>query len=504
MSPRLVRKNAKVLHALTTLSLALITWVALRAMPFYPTWLQLVLALGVGGLALLSPQIATLVFVGLVSVPLIAADFVIGVAFLLLGFVATQYLSDEWAGAFIFTAAAIIAMPLHAEWAFVAAGGYLIGRNRGVLAAVTACFLAVAAGIALGAPALGSIATGAGAPLLSLGKVPENALTFAWFIPAMKAADPDELYVALSTMVKPALVALQMGLWALAALLGGAFQRDLKRRWLSLGAVAAGVVVVAAGSMALQRAFGGPVPSSTLATTFVVSLPLALALSAIGAFIFPLQVESLTLRTAPAPQRDVDELLRTIAAAEDELAARHNTEAVVLITDMKSFSAMTEEIGSVESAKIVQRHRDLLLPIIAAHKGKGAPTGGDGLVACFAKPADAVGAAIQMQQALHGYTGSDRSPHELAVRVGIASGEVVVDAAGCPFLGAALNLAARIMDLADGGRIMVTGGVAAASGMPMEALISHGEFKLKNIAEAVPVAEVLWREDMGAQEIRAS
>ncbi len=262
-------------------------------------------------------------------------------------------------------------------------------------------------------------------------------------------------------------------------------------------------MVLALGSLALDTAFDGPVATSRLLATAAVSLPLALAGTAVALLVFP--ERSISLGTAaPAAPRDVDDLLRTIAAAEDELASRHNTEAVVLITDMKSFSAMTEEIGSVESAKIVQRHRDLLLPIIASHRGKGAPTGGDGLVAAFGSAADAVAAAAAMQAALEGYTGSDRSPHELSVRVGIASGEVVLDAAGCPFLGGALNLAARVMDLADGAHIMMTGQVASASALAPDRLYAHGEYKLKNIAEAVPVAELLWREGIEPQEIRAS
>jgi len=262
------------------------------------------------------------------------------------------------------------------------------------------------------------------------------------------------------------------------------------------------VVATGAGQLALDLAFAGPLETADILTAVAVSLPLALAAAAAAIWIFPRR--TMRASTVVPEQRDVDDLLRVIASAEDELAARHNTEAVVLITDMKSFSAMTEELGSVESAKVVQRHRDLLLPVIAAHGGKGAPTGGDGLVASFRSPAEAVAAAVAMQQALEGYTGSDRAPHELSVRIGIASGEVVLDAAGVPFLGAALNMAARVMDLADGGRIMITSYVSSAAGLEPEQLHRHGDFKLKNIAEPIPVAEVLWQPGMAPQEIRAA
>jgi class 3 adenylate cyclase len=60
------------------------------------------------------------------------------------------------------------------------------------------------------------------------------------------------------------------------------------------------------------------------------------------------------------------------------------------------------------------------------------------------------------------------------------------------------------MDLADGGRILATGGAAATSGFAEPVLMPHGEFKLKNIAEPVPVVEVAWHDGQTPQEIRAS
>lgn len=503
MASATARKNDTTLRFLTALALAGVTWAALRAMPFYPPWLELALALGTGALAVFSPATASLLFVCVLALPVVAADFMAGIAFLILGLIATQYLSAGRAGGFLLAAIGVAAIPLHAEWAAAAIAGYLLGRGRGSLAALSIYLFAAAAGVALGTPALGSIATGGTAPgIVTFTDAPAGALGFGWLIPGIKAADPVMLLDEVLAIEKPVLVGLQAALWALAAVAGAAF-RDHRSKVLALVGIAAATLILAIGSVALGAAFAGPVSTGTFLVTLAVSLPLAVAVAALAAWVFPLKPAARAV-TAPVSEMDVDGLLRTIASAEDELSARHNTEAVVMITDMKSFSAMTEEVGSVESAKIVQRHRDLLLPIIRQHRGQGTPTGGDGLVAAFRSPADATAAAMAMQQVLEGYTGSDRSPHELAVRVGIASGEVVLDAAGCPFLGTALNLAARVMDLADGGRIMTTGAVAEGSNLPAEALHEHGNFKLKNIAEAIPVVEVLWREGTPPQEIRAS
>ena len=149
---------------------------------------------------------------------------------------------------------------------------------------------------------------------------------------------------------------------------------------------------------------------------------------------------------------DVDELLRLIATAEDKLASQHTSTKVVLITDMKSFSTMTEEDGSVATAKAIQRHRDLLIPIIMSQGGQGKSTGGDGLVAAFDTAVSGLSAAALMQQALAEHNAEHPGEREIWVRMGLASGEVVLDNGGRPFIGAALNLAARVMNLADGGR----------------------------------------------------
>jgi class 3 adenylate cyclase len=200
---------------------------------------------------------------------------------------------------------------------------------------------------------------------------------------------------------------------------------------------------------------------------------------------------------------DVDELLRLIATAEDKLASQHTTNKVVMITDMKAFSRMTEEDGSMMTAKAIQRHRDLLLPLIEKNNGKGKSTGGDGLVAAFDGAADAIKAAAQMQRALTDSNAAHPNEREMWVRIGIASGEVVLDKSGRPFIGGALNLAARVMDLADGGQAFATAAVAAAAPDARVRTFSFGEFQLKNIARPEEVFELLWAEGQEPREPRA-
>ena len=127
-----------------------------------------------------------------------------------------------------------------------------------------------------------------------------------------------------------------------------------------------------------------------------------------------------------------------------------------------------QELGSTETARLVQRHRDLLLPIIERGGGHGKSTGGDGLLAAFESPGAALEAAVEMQRALAAYNAKRPGEEEVLIRGGIASGEVVLDKGGKPFLGDALNRAARVMSLADGGQVFTTKEDIGAAGRGLD------------------------------------
>ena len=507
MSTATNRRNGRALPYVYATLFALAAFGIFRLTGFYAAWVTVLLAAAVGLLALASPSVAALAIVIGGSIPLVAADIVAGIAVMIAGLLLTQYLAEGRAVGFLLVVLLVLVVPVHAEWALAALAGYLLGRGRGALTAAAMCAAIEAAGLLLGHTAIGSVTTGGTAPgLIDLASIPAGSLSFAWLRAAIDAADAGQLLAVFRDAAHVGALVVQPIIWALAAFVSGSM-RGVDARLRSLAGVTAAVGVLAAGTAALRLTLG--IGTAGIPAAAVVSLLAALAVAALYEFVFPLQrpavVQAAPAHGTRAEDADVDDLLRVIASAEDELATRHRTEAVVMITDMKSFSAMTEDIGSLESAKIVQRHRDMLLPVIDRHGGHGKSTGGDGLVAAFDSADNALGAAVEMQRTLEEYCRSESSCAELLVRVGIAAGEVVLDKGGRPFLGAALNLAARVMDLADGGRIMTTGGVVSALGSPSPFLLhAHGEYKLKNIAEPQPVIEVLWRDGLVPQEIRAT
>jgi len=497
---RLVRHNAKYLPWIRAVTLGCVTALALTAMPFYPQYVIALLSLGIAVLAYATPSLAALLLVGVVSLPLLAASFVVGALFLIVGFSATQYLGADRAQGFIVIALAALSVAFHAEWAIAVLAGYLMGAGPGAIAALLACLLIQVTGALLGVPHLGTVFVGSTTPgVVSFTLAPEAPLAFKWLAGSIAAARPSDAVSAITSVSPVTPLVAQPLIWGLSAALGGIFHRPHKgsRRFAAVTGLAGVTILMATTSTLMLRAFGADVPLGTLGTTTVVSALVAAGVGLVTETLFYLspRAEARTsVHGVQAEDADVDELLRMIASAEDELASRHTTEKVVMLTDMKSFSRMTEEVGSMASAKLVQRQRDLLLPVIDRHRGHGKSTGGDGLVAAFDAEADAVAAAVEMQRELSANCDARPDAERMMIRIGIARGEVVLDKGGRPFIGAALNLAARIMDLADGDRIMVVSRIADVAGIEPASRNDLGAYELKNIQKPVDVTEVLWQQ----------
>jgi len=433
---------------------------------------------------------------------------------------AEHYLSGRGAAGFLLIGLALVGVFLGPAWAAAALAGYLLGPADGAVVAGGACLAVEATGIVTARAAIGTLATGGSSPaVVAFANAPASLATESWLAVSFKSitgASVNNLFAAFGRAHSPVALIVQLVLWVLAAVAAGVVvQRAGKGAplWVLLVAVTSGVGVAWVGDAVVHLGTGIPFSAAGSAVALVASLAVVVAYVSARETVFarvtPAAAPVVTPATASAfsmatEDADVDELLRLIATAEDKLAAQHTSERVVLITDMKSFSSMTEEDGSMATAKAIQRHRDVLVPVISANHGCGKSTGGDGVVAAFESPADAIKAAVEGQRALADHNAAHSNEREVFVRMGLASGEVVLDNGGRPFIGAGLNLAARVMNLADGGQIFATSDVSTAGAAPGTPVHVFDAFELKNIAGPVEIAEVLWFDGQEPKDPRAS
>src|SRR5262249_4390014 len=111
-----------------------------------------------------------------------------------------------------------------------------------------------------------------------------------------------------------------------------------------------------------------------------------------------------------------------------------------------------------------------LTEIVTAHDGalpadQGGTESADSFVVAFARATDAVACALQLQRA-------PLAP--IRLRVGVHTGEVQLRDEG-NYIGATINRAARIRDLAHGGQTVLSGTTEdlVADGLPADAWLCH-------------------------------
>jgi class 3 adenylate cyclase/DNA polymerase III delta prime subunit len=162
----------------------------------------------------------------------------------------------------------------------------------------------------------------------------------------------------------------------------------------------------------------------------------------------------------------------------------------VLFTDLVGSTEQRVRSGE-DAADVLRRAHDALLAqVIAGHGGTVVKGLGDGVMATFASAAEAVAAAVGIQQAADAH--ARREPTlGFTLRVGVSTGDVSIedgDAFGVPVVEAS-----RLCSAAGPGEVLAAELVRAlARGRGGFVFEPMGELELKGLADPVPACRVLW------------
>jgi predicted ATPase/class 3 adenylate cyclase len=163
-----------------------------------------------------------------------------------------------------------------------------------------------------------------------------------------------------------------------------------------------------------------------------------------------------------------------------------------LFTDIEGSTRIGRELGD-DFAVLLADHDRLLRTAITDNNGIVVKGLGDGLFAAFAAPEDAVTACVDGMAAITGHAWP--RDVELRVRMAVHTGEAIP--VGDDYVSLAVHQAARVVDAAHGGQILVTDATAAAcTSLPPGATLQElGKFRLKDFDAPVGLA-ILRREGL--------
>ena len=127
-----------------------------------------------------------------------------------------------------------------------------------------------------------------------------------------------------------------------------------------------------------------------------------------------------------------------------------------LFTDLENSTQLWERAPDAMRTALAQ-HDELMHRVIEDHAGRVVKDTGDGVMAVFASPSEAIAGAFEAQRAMAAFAWPAETG-QLKVRMGVHSGES--HERDGDFFGRTLNLAARVMGIGHGGQILVSGATA--------------------------------------------
>jgi class 3 adenylate cyclase len=164
--------------------------------------------------------------------------------------------------------------------------------------------------------------------------------------------------------------------------------------------------------------------------------------------------------------------------------------AAILAADISGYSRLMELDEEGTYARVMRQRRELIEPTLAEHHGKLIKYTGDGFLAMFDSPVEAVRCAIVIQQNMVGRNASLPREQWILYRIGVHLGDVIVEPSDV--YGDGVNIAARLEGIASPGDVYVSGGVyEQIKNKLVCAYQSLGDRQVKNITDPVSVYRVL-------------
>src|ERR1700736_5208540 len=164
--------------------------------------------------------------------------------------------------------------------------------------------------------------------------------------------------------------------------------------------------------------------------------------------------------------------------------------AAIVVGDIAGYSRLMEidEEGTHNRVKRIER--DLIEPSIAENHGRLVKTTGDGFIAIFDSPVEAVRCGIVIQQNMVGRNTSLPKHHWIEYRIGVNLGDVIIEADDVH--GDGVNIASGLESVADPGQVYISGGIYEQIKHTLVCgYDSLGDRKVKNITDPVRVYRVL-------------
>src|SRR5262245_915591 len=198
---------------------------------------------------------------------------------------------------------------------------------------------------------------------------------------------------------------------------------------------------------------------------------------------------------------ELGDVLRKRKELDEIIDSQFKRPTTILFTDIVGATPFFSIRGDLEGQLMIQRHNDLLLPLIAQHRGRLIKTMGDGLLASFDDPPMAVACAERMQEALARDNQGRPVKDHIQIRIGVHTGSGYVDASDV--YGIVVAIAERIKSVAGAGQILVSEAVYGQLVPGRDSLCTFlDKIQVKGIDAKIRVYQAVWTGAERSQAVR--
>ena len=192
--------------------------------------------------------------------------------------------------------------------------------------------------------------------------------------------------------------------------------------------------------------------------------------------------------------KTIEQFLRERDRIDSILHREFKKEITILFTDICGYTDYTEKRGDLSARAMLQKHNDIIFPIVEKYEGVVVKTIGDAVMATFSNPLPAVKAASDIQEGLLQHNVKVDPLDRIHVKIGVNTGDALMDDGDV--FGDAVNVAARIQSKAKEDQILVSERVYRDVCGSDDLLCRLDEkVQVKGKAEPLQLYRVVWREE---------
>jgi formylglycine-generating enzyme required for sulfatase activity/class 3 adenylate cyclase len=164
--------------------------------------------------------------------------------------------------------------------------------------------------------------------------------------------------------------------------------------------------------------------------------------------------------------------------------------AAIVAADIAGYSVLMGRNEELTHKRVRAIEREVIEPTVTEYRGQVVKTMGDGFLAVFNSPVEAVRCALVIQQNMIVRNLELPKVDWIQYRIGVNLGDIIID--NDDIFGEGVNIAARLQQLAEPGVVFVSGGIYEQIKYKLIAgYQSLGDRKVKHIGEPVPIYRVL-------------